>query len=357
MTVKQSYKNGFYDDCDATTNWTPYKTIFLQAGGYVSCIAGDVGKMVTDDAANLGLLASYDNATRMWLVQTIVDVTVGSVMAITAGTGAGTSSAGLSTTFTCDGDIINLTGTPGNTNNEYAFIRKDISNISTDTYPIALIKWRTNTSSNGMQALITFNYTAGTKQVTLGFSTNMNWQVNKITLDASKTLDSIDLTMDDNPDSLVAGTSSVYIDWIIVCAGIFTYPHVAPGDIHLHFPKKKAQIPIFGRNGDILQDGKLGSPTITINGNVLPGETWRASTSDPHFDYFIRGLLTDTVSYFSCDQPGIRGLVMYDDFEPIMHTSGNEADLRWQLAFTLYKLGDFSNFADWGWMYNEESGF
>lgn len=57
----------------------------------MNAIAGDIGKMVTDDAGNTGNLLDYDNTNRKWWVRWASTVATGSVMAITTGTGAGTS--------------------------------------------------------------------------------------------------------------------------------------------------------------------------------------------------------------------------------------------------------------------------
>ena len=67
--------------------------ITLSAGGYTPVVAGDVGKMVTDDGGNVGPLLGYNNATRKWLVNGSGLPAAGSVIAIATGTGAGTCSS------------------------------------------------------------------------------------------------------------------------------------------------------------------------------------------------------------------------------------------------------------------------
>lgn len=67
--------------------------VTLQESGYVNCVASDISKTVTDDGGGLGALVNYNNTTRIWTVTTsAAAVANGSTMAITAGTGAGTSS-------------------------------------------------------------------------------------------------------------------------------------------------------------------------------------------------------------------------------------------------------------------------
>jgi len=65
--------------------------VTLQASGYTNAVAGDIGKMVTDDGGNTGNLLDYDNTNRKWWVRWNTTIASGSVMAITGGTGAGTS--------------------------------------------------------------------------------------------------------------------------------------------------------------------------------------------------------------------------------------------------------------------------
>ncbi len=63
----------------------------LQSGGYTNAIAGDIGKMVVDDASNTGNLLDYDNTNRKWWVRWNTTIATASAITITAGTGAGTS--------------------------------------------------------------------------------------------------------------------------------------------------------------------------------------------------------------------------------------------------------------------------
>jgi hypothetical protein len=69
------------------------QVITLIASGYTSAIAGDIGKVVTDDGGNTGALLAYDNTLRKWWVRWDTTVASSSVMAIASGTGAGTSVA------------------------------------------------------------------------------------------------------------------------------------------------------------------------------------------------------------------------------------------------------------------------
>lgn len=70
--------------------------VTFQSGGYVSAVAGDIGKVVNDDAADFGTLIHYDNTLRKWWIRTGSATTMasGSVVDIDdSGTGAGTTDA------------------------------------------------------------------------------------------------------------------------------------------------------------------------------------------------------------------------------------------------------------------------
>lgn len=78
---------------------TAYRKLVLAAGGYVNCVAGDVGKPVVGaTTGDSGTLVSYDNATRTWWVlrddptdDQFDNASEG--ISITGGTGAGSMSA------------------------------------------------------------------------------------------------------------------------------------------------------------------------------------------------------------------------------------------------------------------------
>ena len=74
-----------------TEDLTIYSTIEFLSTGYTSAVAGDIGKAVVGGtSATSGVLVSYDNSTRIWVVNTTNDYTNSEHITITAGTGAGT---------------------------------------------------------------------------------------------------------------------------------------------------------------------------------------------------------------------------------------------------------------------------
>lgn len=78
------------------TGWQANKLyVTMEAAGYTSCVAGDKGKVVTDDGTAIGVLCDYNNTTRVWTIcaYNFTQPAGASAFAITAGTGAGTSVA------------------------------------------------------------------------------------------------------------------------------------------------------------------------------------------------------------------------------------------------------------------------
>ncbi len=62
--------------------------LFLLAAGYVDCISTDIGKQVSDDGGNIGLLIEYDNVRRWWLVDSDHTILNGETMTVVGGGGA-----------------------------------------------------------------------------------------------------------------------------------------------------------------------------------------------------------------------------------------------------------------------------
>ncbi len=65
--------------------------LVFQNAGYVSCVPGDVGKVVTGSAGT-GTLRRYDNSTKTWWIEQPLTGTLSGAVTIASGTGAGTIS-------------------------------------------------------------------------------------------------------------------------------------------------------------------------------------------------------------------------------------------------------------------------
>lgn len=96
---------------------------------YTSCVATDIGKMVTDDAANTGNLLAYDNTAKKWWVRWGTTVASGSVMTITGGTGAGTTNAASATGENLWPNIYTLGSIEQHVNEEQIYIEQNGARI------------------------------------------------------------------------------------------------------------------------------------------------------------------------------------------------------------------------------------
>jgi hypothetical protein len=74
---------------DAATYTNGVYRMTHQAGGYTNCVAGDIGKTVTDGTRN-GVLLAYNNTSREWYVRRGTGTAWAGACTITTGTGAGT---------------------------------------------------------------------------------------------------------------------------------------------------------------------------------------------------------------------------------------------------------------------------
>jgi len=97
-----SYGGTITKHIDLSDNVTIDSLIELTLDGtYVDCVAGDIGKAVLDDAADIGHLVDYDNTAQTWKISPDTPATPiadNSVMTISSGTGAGDAS-GASTAY------------------------------------------------------------------------------------------------------------------------------------------------------------------------------------------------------------------------------------------------------------------
>jgi hypothetical protein len=302
-----THTHGFLDDCDSTTNWTQVKTITLAVAGYVNCVGSDIAKNVTDDGASLGLLLAYDNADRIWTVITAVNVAAASVMAITAGTGAGASTGTFTTAHTSDGDIFTLTITPTQTTDEYMYVEKNITNISTSVYTKYKVRWKTGwPDSIGLKVVLDF--TAGSQTI-IGetspeFSTN--WTVSSGIITPAKTIDKIKIYADDYPNTVAAGIAGhIYIDYILFYGNDFTFPNCETSRFEPN--PKYATIPIPGRVGDDTQNlGSNSAQWHCVCNLDLSNATddWKRpqGTLTPKDDY-IAGQVFDEIAHRSYTEP------------------------------------------------------
>jgi len=313
-----THTHGLLDDCESTTNWTQSKTVTLQAGGYVDCGADDIGKAVTDDGGALGLLVWYDNTDRIWTVTTALNVAAGSVMAITAGAGTGTSIGTFTTTVTSDGDIMSLSATPSAVADQYLYVERDITNLSTTVYGKCKVRWKTSETlvALGIRVLLKFttydvaqsfdqNVADGDAQWIIGPTDTIVssiFTVTSETITTGKTLDKICVFA---YDFLSVATFTVYVDFMLIYVGDFLFPNCENSGFEPN--PKYAIISIPGRSGD--QNQNLGSNDAQFHcvcdldlSNTTDDWKRPQGTLTPKTDY-VAGEVFDEIAHRSYTEP------------------------------------------------------
>jgi len=223
---------------------------------------------------------------------------------------------------------------------EWCYFEKDIPNISSDTYTHYVLRYKTDSASVNTKAMLVF--TAGSQTI-LPSTSSTTWKTASGTVTAGKTIDKIRFYADDVG---VDGTFHVYFDFLLICKGQFTFPHIGPGGVFLDFENKLAEIPMAGRDGDVLQHLGMKSPTIVIEGNVLSGESWE-SVAGPHFEYLLDAFHKDVWNWFTCDHPDLSFQVMFKRFEPVNRVTERSATLGYRVTLKVYKRSSLG-LATWG---------
>jgi len=158
----------------------------------------------------------------------------------------------------------------------YDFTDNGLSDILSNSYTHYVIRWRTSESSIGAGARCTLVFSVGNQEIltsTPQFSTT--WKVNTGTITAAKTITGVKFYADDYPnDASSNGDHSVYFDFLLLCKGKFTWPYVSDAIIFTPTPRV-ANIPIFGRLGDITQLGGSGLATARIMGTIDNRAGWK----------------------------------------------------------------------------------
>jgi hypothetical protein len=176
-----------------------------------------------------------------------------------------------------DGDVFELKGICDDAGQEYVYYEKDITNISSNTYDTAVVRWKTADSANGCGANVRLMFTSG-DQFILGsipqYSTSWTTTITAIT--SSKTIDKIRLYLDDYEDSVAGGSHYVYFDFILLCKR-FTFPFVS-GSEELEMDNNIIYLKAPGRVGNITQYMGADNPTIRFNGKIDDNATWTVAS-------------------------------------------------------------------------------
>jgi hypothetical protein len=269
-------------------------------------------------------------------------------------TGWSLTDVGLAAAVTVEnGDVFRITGTCGDGGDEYAYYAKDVTNFLVLASTKLLVRWRTSVAANGLQARVRVTYTAGAPTDTaLGFSTA--WTVTTISLAAEvgRTIDTVLLFADDNPDAIAAGTFTVDFDFVLICQGVFAFPFVS-GGIDLEGFNNNQYLKIPGKVGNATQYLGGDDSTIRVWGDIdttgvdaagvpIPGAGWHGiwTTHDGEVFYQILDSgFSEPWNWFTSD---VCSLKVTLDRMRISQARSNENLLSYELDMHEYRLGSAS---------------
>jgi len=196
-------------------------------------------------------------------------------------------------------DVLKLEGVcdSGGAAEECAYYEYDLpTNLDTDVYTKLLVRHKVSDAEAACRIVLVF--TAGTQDIDLAHSTT--WKVTATTITPAKTLDKIRVYFQHDLGD-ADGTYYSYYDFIKVCKGVFTFPHVAAegksGGIFPRFTKSLVKLHPLGRGGDVTQDLGFDDAEIMLRGDVLHGESWGTPVGQHILDIYRN----DEWSWFTSD--------------------------------------------------------
>ena len=218
---------------------------------------------------------------------------------------------------------------------EYCYYEKDITNISSNTYPKYLIRWKTSAGSAGAQAKVVLVFTAGTQEIELGYNTT--WAVASGDTTSGKTIDKVRFYADDELDVTPNGTYYVYYDFLLLHRGTFTFPFV-DGRVFLKPSKKNVELDIPFRDTGILQQFGMKSPQILLEGTMNTNRNW--GTPDGEYLYYILRN-PDPWQWFTNDLINCKVVVDNEGFS-LGYDKNVAAQRVWSLPLKLYSLSSLA---------------
>jgi len=252
-------------------------------------------------------------------------------------------------TIVSDGDVITIQGTTDNVADEYVHYNKTTAAINTSYYTKYLIRWKTSLASDGLGLQVTLFFTAGSgggSQELLEatgipqFSTA--WKVTSGTITPGRVIETVRITANDYPNNCTNGTSSVSLDFILLCRNVYTLPYVT--DVtELEITPRYADFGT-GRIGDMSQYGGEESPIIHLSGDIDQATTWHGDTTmDAEKMYrMCRDAYADPWQWFTSD-------LIHCKVTPRRFTIGQygnkDAVKSWSLDLKKYSLGNEGNYA------------
>jgi len=248
------------------------------------------------------------------------------------------------------GDIINVRGTCTDAGDEWVAAQRDIADISSELYTKFVVRWRTETASNGLGARVDLVFGDAGEQTIVGvaapeFSTT--WKVSTGTIvapGADKDIAHIRLAADDNPDAKADGGFSVYYDFIMLCQGIFAFPHVAPGGVRLETPMKTVELDAPSREGGHLQRLGMKSPIIILSGDMEYDDSvdlvgWRPSGTGEYGERLFKIIRdSDPWQWLTSDIINCKVTPDTNPFFIEQRNNPEDAQRLWGLRFKQYSL-------------------
>lgn len=162
--------------------------------------------------------------------------------------------------------------------------------ISVSSNVYGKITFRYKTSTENIKAKIQLDFSSG-NQVVLAETSNTDWTVATVSIDANKTIQHIRFYA-------TQATGHVYYDFALIHKGTAEFKDFK--HIHFHNERRIANQDMWGRGGFIQQEGGLLSSDITIDGVMKSGETWGSETY-PYGEFLLDGWRKGTFCWFTCD--------------------------------------------------------
>jgi hypothetical protein len=283
---KLSFNNGVIFDGDDLSAFETCATFNFLSSGYIDAVPSDINKPVTCSGAYIGLLRSYDNSGRNWVIsnQTSFTISGGDTFTVDTGTGVGTRAAWGTVSITLNSiedDYYDLyvDATSRMSLGEIFLVNLDAVNLSSTLYP--KIRYRYAVDGTAMAGIkLVFN--DASTQTILSNGTATTLVVGTALINTAKTIEFIEI-------SNSGGVGHVFCDFLQVYAGDFVFPNVE--SVKPSPPIRDASLEVPGMIGTTLQP--MGAPSATVDIKCcLSMGNWQT----PNTSFAIPGSIFWTIS-------------------------------------------------------------
>ena len=179
------------------------------------------------------------------------------------------------------------------------------TSINATLYPKWVLGYKTSASSNGAGIMVSVHYTTGETEWIVGnvttpvFSTTTKRTSG--TFAGTGIIDEIDVYAAKSPDALAPSTHYVYLEFMLIHHGTFTFPYVN-GSVETILEPRNVYIPIPGRDGDVTQNLGTSSFPIIITGDMDTGPGWKGDNVIGEVFYDIAlSASSEPFQWFTCD--------------------------------------------------------